>query len=575
MVTTALKDKMFAVNYGNIVESEINHLQQLIEKDQALAAEFEPRWLAMKLIEQDQNVIEKLSAFGSKQELMESAQQSIEKLEGRFSDGVDTLFADKRYGWINGLVREVVDDSKATRISISDRIDKIVTNRILGIPIFLFLMWAVFKITTDVAGPFLDWVDGVIGGPLTNWVISLLSLLGLGGTWIESLFVDGIIAGVGGVLVFVPVMLALYFALALLEDSGYMARAAFVMDRFMHSLGLHGKSFMCMIVGFGCTVPACYATRTLENEKDRILTGLLVPFMSCGARLPVYVLFASIFFPQNSNAVIFSLYVGGIAVAVLLGVLLNRTLFKNRERSPFVLELPPYRLPTARNIWFLMWERTKGFVNKAFSFIMITSVVIWLLLAIPVGSGDFAAIDVENSAFASVSSVFAPVLKPTGFASWQNAGSLITGFVAKEVVVSTMGQIFRVEEAEEEAHPTTFFQDVSTIIGSFFTAAWDTVKSFPLIVGIDLFEGEGEEEPTELMGVVQNHFEQVSGGHGALASIAFMAFILLYTPCMVAMAAQIQEFGAKWAIFGAVMQLVVAYVFSVFIFQGGLLLGVM
>ena len=322
MVTTALKDKMFAINYGNVVESEINHLQQLIEKDQALAAEFEPRWLAMKLIEQDQNVIEKLSAFGSNQELMASAQQSIEKMEGRFSDGIDTLFADKRYGWINGLVREVVDDSKATRISVSDRIDKIVTNRILGIPIFLFLMWAVFKITTDVAGPFLDWVDGVIGGPLTNWVISLLSLLGLGGTWIESLFVDGIIAGVGGVLVFVPVMLALYFALALLEDSGYMARAAFVMDRFMHGLGLHGKSFMCMIVGFGCTVPACYATRTLENQKDRILTGLLVPFMSCGARLPVYVLFASIFFPQNSNAVIFSLYVGGIAVAVLLGVLL-------------------------------------------------------------------------------------------------------------------------------------------------------------------------------------------------------------------------------------------------------------
>ena len=574
MVTTALKDKMFAVNYGNIVESEINHLQQLIEKDQALAAEFEPRWLAMKLIEQDQNVIEKLSAFGSKQELMESAQQSIEKLEGRFSDGVDTLFADKRYVWINGLVREVVDDSKATRISVSDRIDKIVTNRILGIPIFLFLMWAVFKITTDVAGPFLDWVDGVIGGPLTNWVISLLSLLGLGGTWIESLFVDGIIAGVGGVLVFVPVMLALYFALALLEDSGYMARAAFVMDRFMHSLGLHGKSFMCMIVGFGCTVPACYATRTLENEKDRILTGLLVPFMSCGARLPVYVLFASIFFPQNSNVVIFSLYVGGIAVAVILGILLNRTLFKKRERSPFVLELPPYRLPTARNIWFLMWERTKGFVKKAFSFIMITSVVIWLLLAIPVSGGEFADTDVDNSAFASISRVFTPVLKPTGFSSWQNAGSLITGFVAKEVVVSTMGQIFQVEEAEEESEATTFLEDTAGIVTSFFATAWDTIKSIPLIVGIDLFEGEEEEEPTKLMGVVQDHFEQVSGGHGALASIAFMAFVLLYTPCMVAMAAQIQEFGFKWALFGAGMQLFVAYIFSVLIFQGGLLLNV-
>jgi len=573
MKTKPVKTNVFTINYGNIVEEEICKLQQLIEKNEALATEFNSRWLAMKLIEKDENVIRKLAAFESSEQLLQSTQESIAKLEARFSDGVDTLFADKRYGWINGLVREVVDMSKASRISVSDRIDKIVTNRILGIPIFLFLLWSVFKITTDVASPFLDWVDGVIGGPLTNWVVSILNLLGLGSTWVESLFVDGIISGVGSVLVFVPVMLALYFALALLEDSGYMARAAFVMDRFMHGLGLHGKSFMCMIVGFGCTVPACYATRTLENEKDRILTGLLVPFMSCGARLPVYVLFSSIFFPANSNMVIFSLYVGGIVVAVLMGILLSRTLFKNRERSPFVLELPPYRVPTARNIWFLMWERTSGFVRKAFSFIMVTSVVIWLLLAIPVSDGAFADTDVDSSAFASISRGVAPVFQPAGFASWQNAGALVTGFVAKEVVVSTMGQIFHVEGAEEGVAPTAFFEDVSEIVVSFFTTVADTIKSIPLIVGIDLFEGEEEEEPTELMTVVQDHFEQVSGGHGALASVAFMVFVLLYTPCMVAVAAQIQEYGAKWAAFGAVMQLAVAYLFSVLIFQGGLALG--
>jgi ferrous iron transport protein B len=187
---------------------------------------------------------------------------------------------------------------------------------VLGIPIFLAMMWVVFKITTDVAGPFLDWVDGVIGGPITNWVVAILGVVGLSGTWVESLFVDGIIAGVGGVLVFVPVLMALYLALAILEDSGYMARAAFVMDRLMHALGLHGKSFLPMIIGFGCTVPALYATRTLENEKDRILTGLLVPFMSCGARLPVYVLFATIFFPHNTSAVIFGLYLLGILTAI-------------------------------------------------------------------------------------------------------------------------------------------------------------------------------------------------------------------------------------------------------------------
>jgi len=379
-------------------------------------------------------------------------------------------------------------------------------------------------------------------------------------------------AGVGGVLVFVPVMLALYFALAILEDSGYMARAAFVMDRFMHVLGLHGKSFMCMIVGFGCTVPAIYATRTLKNQKDRILTGLLVPFMSCGARLPVYVLFASIFFPKNSNTVIFLLYVGGIVIAALLGILLSKTVFKNREKSPFVLELPPYRMPTARNIWFLMWERTKGFVSKAFTFIMVTSILIWFLLALPVDGSPFNEADVENSAFASVNRAIAPVLQPTGFASWQNAGSLVTGFVAKEVVVGTMGQIFNVEETAETVEVTTFFEDVLAIITSFFVAIGDTLKSIPLIIGLDLFEEE-EEQSTELMTAVQNHFETVSNGHGALASVAFMAFVLLYTPCMVAVAAQLHEFGVKWTIFGAVTQLVIAYLVSVMIFQGGLLFG--
>ncbi|MBM3138012.1 MAG: ferrous iron transport protein B, partial [Chloroflexi bacterium] len=439
--------------------------------------------------------------------------------------------------------------------------------------IFLALMWVVFKMTTDVAAPFLDWVDFVINGPLTRWLVSVVNLVGLNGTWVESMLIDGVVAGVGGVLVFVPVMLSLYFSLALLEDSGYMARAAFVMDRFMHSLGLHGKSFMCMIVGFGCTVPACYATRTLENEKDRILTGLLVPFMSCGARLPVYVLFASIFFPQNSNLIIFLLYITGIFFAVIVGLLLSKTLFRNRPNSPFVLELPPYRLPTFRNIWFLMWERTSSFVKKAFSFIMVTSIIIWLLLAIPVNGGEFAATNVEDSSFAFISRGISPILAPAGFSSWQNTGSIITGFVAKEVVVSTMGQIFKVEVEEVETESTTFSQDLGELATSFFSTAVDTIKSVPLIIGINLFEGNEEEEPTHLMEVVGGHFNDVSGGHGVLASLAFLIFVLLYTPCMVAVAAQIQEFGIKWALFGAFLQLGIAYMAAILVFQGGLLLG--
>ena len=565
---------IFRINYGDVLEKEICKLEKAISASNELSIDREPRWLAIKLLENDKEVLEEFEKTDAGKKILDQRNESYQYLHDRFGDDVDTIFADKRYGWINGLVKETVKKSVEDRMSASDRIDQIVTNRVLGIPIFLLMMWIVFKITTDVAWPFMDWVDGVIGGPLANWIVSILGWLGLGGTWVEGLFLDGIIAGVGGVMVFVPVMMALYFALAILEDSGYMARAAFVMDRFMHSLGLHGKSFLCMIVGFGCTVPACYATRTLENEKDRILTGLLVPFMSCGARLPVYILFASIFFPDNSGSVVFWLYVTGILVAVVVGVLLNKTLFKKKQASPFVLELPPYRVPTLKNIWFLMWERTSSFVKKAFTLIMITSIVLWFLMMLPVDGGKFTEAEIGSSSFAAISDVIAPVFKPAGFGSWQASGSLITGFVAKEVIVGSMAQIFEVEEgAEEEAEATTFIGDVQEIVVGFFSAVIDTVKSLPLIVGVNLFEEEEEEDLPMLNVAVQDHFETISGGHGALSSVAFMVFVLLYTPCMVAVAAQRQEFGTKWALFGMVMQLVLAWIAAVAIFQGGIALG--
>jgi ferrous iron transport protein B len=561
------------VDYGREVENEISKLQSLIEAHTSLTARYPSRWLAIKLLEEDGDVIAKVEETSGAKNVLGEANRSIAHLREVYGDDVDTVVADRRYGWINGLVKEVVQRTAVDRRTLSDKVDKIVTNRVLGIPIFLAMMWIVFKVTTDVAGPYLDWVDGVIGGPITNWIVALLSAIGLGGTWVESLFVDGIIAGVGGVLVFVPVMMSLYLALAVLEDSGYMARAAFVMDRLMHALGLHGKSFLPMIVGFGCTVPAFYATRTLENEKDRVLTGLLVPFMSCGARLPVYVLFASIFFPGSSGAVIFGLYITGITTAIVLGMVLKNTIFKGKEQSPFVMELPPYRVPTLKGIWFHMWERTSAFVRKAWTLIMATSIVIWVLSAIPVGGGAFADVEVESSAFATVSRVIAPIFKPLGFGEWEAGGSLITGFVAKEVVVGTMAQIYEVEEAEEEAEPTTFFEDVGKILTSFVGATWDTIKSIPLIVGVDLFEGEKEEEPTELMAAVEVGFEHSSGGHGALASVAFMVFVLLYTPCMVAVAAERQELGAKWTWVSVIGQLVLAWLVALVIFQGGLLLG--
>ena len=377
-------------------------------------------------------------------------------------------------------------------------------------------------------------------------------------------------------MVFVPVLMFLYIALAVLEDSGYMARAAFVMDRLMHTLGLHGKSFLPMLVGFGCTVPAMYATRTLENKKDRILTGLLVPFMSCGARLPVYILFATIFFPKNSGLVVFSMYVLGIVVAIVLGVVLKNTLFKDKEQSAFVMELPPYRLPTFRGIWVHTWERTGAFVRKAWTIIMAASIVLWLLMSIPVGGkGTFAKADISDSLFAVTTNAIAPLFRPLGFDSWEASGALLTGFVAKEVVVSTLSQVYSgAESGAVDAEETpTFFEDVGEVISSFAVATFDTLKSIPLIVGINLLGEEVEEQPTALMAQIHQGFTETSNGHGVLAGLAFMIFVLIYTPCMTAIAAEKQELGMKWTWVSIIGQLALAWGLSFLVFQGGILLG--
>lgn len=565
----------FVIDYGRELEGEIARLIQKIDATPAVAKMYPQRWLAVKLLEADEDVRVRLRVLQGGAALLAEADQSLVRLKEINGDDADILIADHRYGWINGLVREAVQRPAEDRLTGSDKIDKIVTHRVLGIPIFLAAMWVVFKLTAEVSAPYLDWVDGVINGPIARWGVALLSMIGLGGSWVEDLFVSGIIAGVGGVLVFVPVLMFLYLALALLEDSGYMARAAFVMDRLMHTFGLHGKSFLPMLVGFGCTVPAIYATRTLENKKDRILTALLVPFMSCGARLPVYVLFAAIFFPAAAGNIIFSLYLLGILTAIVLGIVLKNTLFKGKEQSTFVMELPPYRMPTLRGIWFHTWERTGAFVKKAWTTIMAVSIILWILMALPAGgSGSFANTELDQSVFARANSVVAPIFAPLGFGDWEASGSLVTGFVAKEVIVGTMAQIYGVEEAEEVAGETpTFFEDLGEIGSSFVSATVDTVKSLPLIVGINLFSEEEEEEPSALMSAIQDSFETSSGGHGALAGLAFMVFTLIYTPCMVAIAAENQELGPKYTWASIIGQFVLAWVMAFIVFQGGILLG--
>ena len=551
------------VDYGREVEEEIARLQEAIEQSPALTTRYSSRWLAIKLLEEDKEIISKVDTVEGGGAVLQQARTSVDHLRNVYGDDAETIIADRRYGFISGLVKEVVRRPAEERMTLSDQIDKIVTNRVLGIPIFLVAMWFVFKMTAEVSGAYLDWVDGVIGGPITRWVVAILNLIGVGGTWFESLTVDGVIAGVGGVMVFVPVLLFLYFFLALLEDSGYMARAAFVMDRLMHTLGLHGKSFMPMLIGFGCTVPAVYATRMLESEDDRVLTGMLVPMMSCGARLPVYAIFAAAFFPDNAGWFIFGLYMLGIVLAVVSGMVFKCTLFAGKPPAPFVLELPPYRMPTLKGVLIHMWERSSVFVRKAATIIMAVSVILWFLMNIPWG--------VENprdSLFGMTSAAVAPILAPAGFGDWQAAGSLVTGFVAKEVVVGTMSQIYVGEAEEEEAEePSMFFQDVGEIVVSFWDATVDTVKmTISLIPGVDLM-GEGEEEEdTALVEALRKNFTP-------LQAVAFNVFVLLYIPCMVAVAAQLHEYGSKWTLFNAVYLTVLGWVVSTIIYQVGRLLG--
>jgi len=436
-------------------------------------------------------------------------------------------------------------------------------------------MWVVFKISTDVATPMLDWVSATLNGPITRLTLLLFASLNLTGTWAESLLIDGIIAGVGGVLAFVPVLMSLYLALAVLEDSGSMARAAFVMDRFMHVIGLHGKSFVPMIIGFGCTVPAIYATRTLENQRDRLLTGLLVPFMSCSARLPVYILFATIFFPRRAGLVIFGIYLLGIVAALGVGMVLQKTLFKQQETVPFVMELPPYRRPNLRSVWIYVWSRTVAFLRNAATLILATSLLVWLLMAIPAtGDGTFANTRVNDSAFATVSGWIARATAPLGFGTWESSGALVTGFVAKEVVVSTLAQVHAADTAAAPTGSSSPGEDVLEIFTSFGQATLDTVKAIPLVVGINLF-GDGDNTVTDsaLMRAIRRSFTESSGGHAALAGLGYMIFVLLYTPCVATVAAERHEFGARWMWFSIVGQTSLAWLVALAVFQLGKLVG--
>jgi ferrous iron transport protein B len=447
------------------------------------------------------------------------------------------------------------------RITLTDHIDNVVTHKWLGLPVFFAVMYVVFRLVIDVSSPFLDWMDAVINGPIANGFRFLLNLTAAP-AWIHSLVIDGVVAGVGGVLVFVPGLLMLYFFLALLEDSGYMSRAAFVMDRFMRVVGLHGKSFIPMILGFGCAVPAVYATRTIASHRDRVLTALLVPLMSCSARLPVYVVFGLAFFGGRAGTVIWAMYALGILVAMLAGLVFTRTILKPDVSSAFVLELPPYRAPSMKSVSIHMWENTREFVRKAGTMILTASLVLWLLLNLPWGVSDQ-----RDSYFGKVSGAISPLFAPLGFGNWETGGALVSGFMAKEIVVSTMSQIYLGGGEADVPQSTTLGEDLLGIGQGFLEATLSSGKILlSIIPGVNLVDEEAEREDTALSIALRNHFSPLS-------AVALLVFVLLYVPCVATLGAIKHEFGMPWAVTSALYQTAVAWLVALLVYQGGRLLG--
>jgi ferrous iron transport protein B len=546
------------LNYGEDLEAAAAKvLAAVADRSPDLAETYPGRWLAFKLMEGDRRVLADPGAA----RIAPLVEEAVGHLTRAHGEDVESLMADARYAQAAGLTREAVRKPEIGKRELTEKIDRVVLNRLLGIPVFLAAMWLVFKLTFDVSTPFVDWIDGVTAGPLTRWTAALVAAL-RGPGWLASLVTEGIIGGVGFVLVFVPVIFAMMFFITFLEGSGYMARAAFVMDRAMHGMGLHGKSFIPMLLGFGCNVPAIYATRTLENPRDKALTALLIPLMSCGARLPVYVLFVGAFFSAQAGLVLWSLYVLGIALAVLVGVVFKRTLFRG-DSPVFIMELPPYRMPSARSLMIHTWEKGKHFLIKAGTYILAVSVLVWFLLNLPWGVEHK-----RDSYLGKAGSAIAPVFAPLGFGNWEAASSLISGLIAKEIVVGTMGEIYVGDvEREQEGPARTFSEDLREVGASFAAACRDAAGNVFSTFGIASLSAEQDEGRTSLRSVVGKTFTPLS-------AYAFMAFVLLYMPCVIVAVALKHEFGTwKWFGIAFAYQMVLAWGVAFLIYQGGRLLG--
>lgn len=512
------------VSHGTSVEKILVELTEALDPIVSDTLPVPARYLAAKLLEGDPHIVEivynRLSDAEAASELLLRVEQHRDRV--RTATGLDParVISEGRYGFIDGLLRETHHAPPLDRMELSRQLDRVLTHRLLGLPLFVGFMWLLFNGTFTLGAYPAAWIETLVG-----WLAGGAQLL-LPEGWLADLVVEGIIGGVGSVAIFMPNIMILFLGISILEDSGYMARVAFIMDRVMHLFGLHGKSFIPMLMGFGCSVPAIMATRTLESQRDRTLTALLIPHMSCSARLPVYVLFAGAFFGRQAGNTVLLIYLLGILVALGIGYLFTRTIFKH-QRVSFVMELPPYRWPTARGMFMHMWERSRVYLKKMGGVILVASAVLWVLGTYPThpspAVSDTAAL--EYTVIGRVGHAIEPVIEPLGF-DWRMGVSLLTGFIAKEVVVSSMGVLYQVGE-------------------------------------------EGPAGP----GALTKALQSPESGVTPLSAFAFMVFVLLYVPCVVAVATLRRELGGRWMVFDVVYQVSLAWIAAFIVFQGGRLLG--
>ncbi len=566
------------IHHGEEIECSISRIQALIniEGNEKLTDMVSSRFLAIKLLEQDKEAYKTIhDECHNHEEILGRAQKESQRVEKEFGEPPESVITDLKYGFIAGALRETMESGKSEKRKASEVIDTFLTHKLFGFPIFLFFMWLMFSATFFVGSYPMDWIEGGV----ESLSVFLDGQMAPGP--FKDLLINGVITGVGGVLVFLPNIMILFFFISLMEDTGYMSRAVFIMDKLMHRIGLHGKSFIPMLMGFGCNVPAIMATRTLENRNDRMITMLINPFISCSARLPIYILFISAFFAHNQGTILFLIYATGILIAIGMSLLFKRTLFRTEE-APFVMELPPYRIPTMKATTRHMWGKAVHYIKKIAGIILIASMIIWALGYFPNGAGytervqeKTAAIEAqyearienvdsedeqlaeelekereiairnmeaslymerqENSFIGVLGRTIQPVMEPLGF-DWKMTISIISGLAAKEIVVSTIAVLYQVDETVQ-AHSHTLVEKIQN----------------------------------------QRHASGPRAGEPVftpLVALAFMMFTLLYFPCIGVIATITREAGHwKWGMFTVLYTTAIAWLVAFLIYQGGSLLG--